>query len=95
MLAGTNISTSEEVAIKLESVKSKHPQLLYESKVLKILQVCCERVASDYATGRLKHRVHQTLVHGSRVVFGRFFCSQMRLSSEVSFSRTLLDIVDS
>uniref|UniRef100_A0A6U5Y377 non-specific serine/threonine protein kinase n=1 Tax=Guillardia theta TaxID=55529 RepID=A0A6U5Y377_GUITH len=35
---GTNISTSEEVAIKLESVKSKHPQLLYESKVLKILQ---------------------------------------------------------
>ena len=28
--AGTNISTSEEVAIKLESVKSKHPQLLYE-----------------------------------------------------------------
>ena len=27
---GTNISTSEEVAIKLESVKSKHPQLLYE-----------------------------------------------------------------
>merc|ERR1712100_310777 len=35
---GTNISTSEEVAIKLESVKSKHPQPLYESKVLKILQ---------------------------------------------------------
>jgi hypothetical protein len=30
MLTGTNISTSEEVAIKLESVKSKHPQLLYE-----------------------------------------------------------------
>lgn len=38
-MTGTNISTSEEVAIKLESVKSKHPQLLYESKVLKILQV--------------------------------------------------------
>eukprot|EP01071_Lankesteria_metandrocarpae_P002268 Lankesteria_metandrocarpae@DN2201_c0_g1_i2.p1 len=34
---GTNISTHEKVAIKLESVKSKHPQLLYESKLYKIL----------------------------------------------------------
>lgn len=35
---GANITTGEEVAIKLESVKTRHPQLLYESKVLKILQ---------------------------------------------------------
>ncbi|XP_064964455.1 uncharacterized protein LOC103984711 isoform X2 [Musa acuminata AAA Group] len=35
---GTNIQTNEEVAIKLENVKTKHPQLLYESKVYKILQ---------------------------------------------------------
>nr|AOG62272.1 putative CK1/CK1/CK1-D protein kinase [Eurychasma dicksonii] len=34
---GTNMTTGEEVAIKLESVKSKHPQLLYESKIYKIL----------------------------------------------------------
>eukprot|EP00921_Rhytidocystis_pertsovi_P004019 GHVQ01006925.1.p1 GENE.GHVQ01006925.1~~GHVQ01006925.1.p1 ORF type:complete len:328 (-),score=36.46 GHVQ01006925.1:156-1139(-) len=34
---GTNITSGEEVAIKLESVKSKHPQLLYESKLYKIL----------------------------------------------------------
>jgi casein kinase 1 len=34
---GTNITTGEEVAIKLESVKTKHPQLLYESKLYKIL----------------------------------------------------------
>eukprot|EP01111_Echinosteliopsis_oligospora_P008977 TRINITY_DN2542_c0_g1_i4.p1 TRINITY_DN2542_c0_g1~~TRINITY_DN2542_c0_g1_i4.p1 ORF type:complete len:536 (-),score=141.92 TRINITY_DN2542_c0_g1_i4:172-1779(-) len=34
---GTNITTNEEVAIKLESVKSKHPQLFYESKLYKIL----------------------------------------------------------
>eukprot|EP00985_Skeletonema_marinoi_P029455 scaffold27929_cov124-Skeletonema_marinoi.AAC.1 len=27
---GTNMTTGEEVAIKLESVKTKHPQLLYE-----------------------------------------------------------------
>eukprot|EP00357_Protocruzia_adherens_P017306 CAMPEP_0114993496 /NCGR_PEP_ID=MMETSP0216-20121206/12563_1 /TAXON_ID=223996 /ORGANISM="Protocruzia adherens, Strain Boccale" /LENGTH=421 /DNA_ID=CAMNT_0002357147 /DNA_START=279 /DNA_END=1544 /DNA_ORIENTATION=- len=35
---GTNIQTNEEVAVKLESVNAKHPQLLYESKLLKILQ---------------------------------------------------------
>uniref|UniRef100_A0A7S0SA12 non-specific serine/threonine protein kinase n=1 Tax=Mantoniella antarctica TaxID=81844 RepID=A0A7S0SA12_9CHLO len=35
---GTHIQTGEEVGIKLESVKTKHPQLLYESKLYKILQ---------------------------------------------------------
>ncbi|GAB4842575.1 Casein kinase 1-like protein 1 [Ancistrocladus abbreviatus] len=35
---GTNVQTNEEVAIKLERVKTKHPQLLYESKLYKILQ---------------------------------------------------------
>ncbi|OIW17164.1 hypothetical protein TanjilG_18119 [Lupinus angustifolius] len=35
---GTNLQSNEEVAIKLESVKTKHPQLLYESKLYKILQ---------------------------------------------------------
>ncbi|KAL8160883.1 hypothetical protein V2J09_012372 [Rumex salicifolius] len=35
---GTNIQTNEEIAIKLESVKTKHPQLLYESKLYRILQ---------------------------------------------------------
>jgi len=35
---GTNIQTQEEVGIKLESIKTKHPQLLYESKLYKILQ---------------------------------------------------------
>lgn len=34
---GTNVQTNEEVAIKLESIKSKHPQLLYESKLYRIL----------------------------------------------------------
>lgn len=33
------MGTGEEVAIKLESVRSKHPQLLYESKVLRYLKV--------------------------------------------------------
>uniref|UniRef100_A0A6N2N2N8 non-specific serine/threonine protein kinase n=1 Tax=Salix viminalis TaxID=40686 RepID=A0A6N2N2N8_SALVM len=35
---GTSIQTNEEVAIKLENVKTKHPQLLYESKLYKMLQ---------------------------------------------------------
>eukprot|EP00920_Eleutheroschizon_duboscqi_P018948 GHVT01045037.1.p1 GENE.GHVT01045037.1~~GHVT01045037.1.p1 ORF type:complete len:522 (-),score=50.74 GHVT01045037.1:561-2126(-) len=35
---GYNVQTGEEVAIKLESVKARHPQLLYESKLYKILQ---------------------------------------------------------
>ncbi|KAH0450830.1 hypothetical protein IEQ34_021522 [Dendrobium chrysotoxum] len=35
---GTNLQTNEEVAIKLENIKTKHPQLLYESKLYKILQ---------------------------------------------------------
>ena len=35
---GTNAATSEEVAIKLETLRAKHPQLLYESKIYRILQ---------------------------------------------------------
>lgn len=35
---GINVTNGEEVAVKLESVKARHPQLLYESKLYKILQ---------------------------------------------------------
>ncbi|KAI3678795.1 hypothetical protein L6452_38098 [Arctium lappa] len=35
---GVNIQSGEEVAIKLESVKTKHPQLHYESKIYVLLQ---------------------------------------------------------
>ncbi|KAK4757749.1 hypothetical protein SAY87_019050 [Trapa incisa] len=35
---GTDIKTNEEVAIKLESVKTKPPQLLLESKLYRLLQ---------------------------------------------------------
>lgn len=34
---GVNTSTSEEVAIKLEKLNTHHPQLVYESKLIKIL----------------------------------------------------------
>jgi hypothetical protein len=33
---GVNIISGEEVAIKLESIKAKHPQLEYEAKVYKV-----------------------------------------------------------
>ena len=35
---GINTTNGEEVAVKLEPVKARHPQLLYESKLYKILQ---------------------------------------------------------
>ena len=35
---GINITNGEEVAVKLDSIKAQHPQLLHESKLYKILQ---------------------------------------------------------
>lgn len=35
---GINVANGEELAVKLESQKARHPQLLYESKLYKILQ---------------------------------------------------------
>ncbi|CAA9997768.1 unnamed protein product, partial [Nesidiocoris tenuis] len=35
---GMNISNGEEVAVKLEPIRARHPQLLYESKLYKVLQ---------------------------------------------------------
>lgn len=35
---GTNVQTNEEVAAKLEKVKTNHPQLLYEAKLYRLLQ---------------------------------------------------------
>ena len=34
---GSNISTGEEVAIKLECIKTRHPQLHLESKFYKMM----------------------------------------------------------
>ena len=34
---GTNMATGEEVAIKLESIKSKHPQLQRETRIYRSL----------------------------------------------------------
>jgi serine/threonine protein kinase len=45
---GTNMTTGEEVAIKLESVKTRHPQLLYESKIYRILHGGCKCQNNGY-----------------------------------------------
>ncbi len=34
----TNVTTGEEVAVKLEPLRSKHPQLLRETKIYRVLQ---------------------------------------------------------
>uniref|UniRef100_A0ABJ7H398 Casein kinase 1 delta n=1 Tax=Homo sapiens TaxID=9606 RepID=A0ABJ7H398_HUMAN len=44
---GTDIAAGEEVAIKLECVKTKHPQLHIESKIYKMMQ-----------GGDQSHRIH-------------------------------------
>lgn len=36
---GVNIHTNEEVAVKLETLKTKHPQLIYESKIYRYLNI--------------------------------------------------------
>ncbi|RAL45620.1 hypothetical protein DM860_009484 [Cuscuta australis] len=38
IFTATDLQTNEEVAIKLENVQTSHPQLLYESKIYRILQ---------------------------------------------------------
>ncbi|KAL5106227.1 Casein kinase I isoform alpha [Taenia crassiceps] len=34
---GINVETGEEVAVKLEKVSARHPQLLFESRVYRLL----------------------------------------------------------
>jgi hypothetical protein len=48
---GTNVTTGEEVAMKLESTKSKHPQLVYEAKLYKILQGAVGALRPGVAAG--------------------------------------------
>lgn len=36
---GVNVNTNEEVAVKLEGIKTKHPQLIYESKIYRYLNI--------------------------------------------------------
>lgn len=36
--SGRDLLTGEEVAMKVESIRSRHPQLLYEAKILKLLE---------------------------------------------------------
>jgi hypothetical protein len=60
---GQNINTNEEVAIKLECVKTKHPQLHIEAKFYKLMQVWCESELSDECAcaGRRGHPVGEVV----------------------------------
>ena len=57
---GINITNGEEVAVKLESSKARHPQLLYESKLYKILQV------NDYNEAFLRGDTHLNVMFWGR-----------------------------
>ena len=37
IFSGTNATTGEEIAVKLEPIKTRHPQLLYEYRMYRIL----------------------------------------------------------
>lgn len=74
---GTDISVGEEVAIKLECVKTKHPQLHIESKIYKMMQgggdVLAERERGDCSVPALSQReinTHTALIHDHQ--FGIF-----------------------
>jgi serine/threonine protein kinase len=59
---GTNMTTGEEVAITLESVKTlKPPQLLYESKIYRILHGGCKLLLRIID----RHRVVASVWHHS------------------------------
>ena len=45
---GTNMTTGEEVAIKLEPVKSKHPQLARETKIYRSLNGVGKNISVFY-----------------------------------------------
>lgn len=42
----TDIKTGEEVALKIESNKTKHPQILYEAKLLRLLRGSKSKILS-------------------------------------------------
>jgi serine/threonine protein kinase len=53
---GVHVQTSEEVAVKLEPVRTPHPQLLYEAKVIRHLRggvgippACCAHLEKHAA----------------------------------------------
>ena len=78
---GTNVSTGEEVAMKLESTKSKHPQLVYEAKLYKILQGAVGEI-SVFVASVVSWRAmgpHGTVLHWMECLFGgtpvRMACS--------------------
>lgn len=68
--AGTNVHTGEEVAIKLEALKSKHPQLLYESKIYRILQGGCKWII-------VLQQLFDNFTHGLIIVDYFSFITQM------------------
>ncbi|NXJ43638.1 KC1D kinase, partial [Ciconia maguari] len=71
---GTDISAGEEVAIKLECVKTKHPQLHIESKIYKMMQVGIPTIKWCGAEGDYNVMVMELLGPSLEDLFN--FCSR-------------------
>lgn len=69
------MQSNEEVAIKLESTKTKHPQLLYESKIYRYLNV-------DPTVSRFRNVTGRHVMVGR---FGAFFWPSFFSSDALSF----------
>ncbi|KAI1232560.1 hypothetical protein IHE44_0007028 [Lamprotornis superbus] len=71
---GTDIAAGEEVAIKLECVKTKHPQLHIESKIYKMMQVGIPTIKWCGAEGDYNVMVMELLGPSLEDLFN--FCSR-------------------
>ncbi|NXD60654.1 KC1D kinase, partial [Corvus moneduloides] len=74
LVLGTDIAAGEEVAIKLECVKTKHPQLHIESKIYKMMQVGIPTIKWCGAEGDYNVMVMELLGPSLEDLFN--FCSR-------------------
>ena len=51
---GANLYTNEDVAIKLESVKTRHPQLNIESNIYRLISTFVNSVSMSFHLGKCK-----------------------------------------
>ncbi|KAK0134862.1 Casein kinase I isoform delta-B [Merluccius polli] len=66
---GTDISVGEEVAIKLECVKTKHPQLHIESKIYKMMQGGGQLTSLTKQTLESYLKIHISNARGAPCIF--------------------------
>ena len=81
--AGTNIISGEEIAIKLESVKAKHPQLEYEV----LLSLAMDTWWVPSLLTALQARVYKSIAGGVGIPFVRWF------GTECDYNAMVMDLL--